>query len=292
MKKIVTLFAFAFALMLGVSFKSYSQDDSVTEHSHFRFTSYYLSNAVYSGRKDSARVPYIKSSITYLHKSGFNASAGISALVVAGSPISVDAVWLDAGYDFKLGKKMNGGINVSKTFYADASYSVSSEIKAEAGAYLGYDAGVVSINSSAYVMFSQSPDISTTFGLSHLFSMGEESPLTIEPAINAVFGTQNFYQAYYKNRKFTNTGSGVGHSSIKHNLAINSTVTFNQSHSFTVLDYEPSIDVKYEHDNWGLYFDPTYAIPVNPSTYAINNRIKTEGLTNTFYFELGGHVNF
>jgi hypothetical protein len=289
MKKIVALFTYA--LMLGVSFKSYSQDDSVTEHSHFRFTSYYLSNAVYSGRKDSARVPYLKSSITYLHKSGFNASVGISTLVAAGSPISVDAVWLDAGYDFKLGEKVNGGINLTKTFYADASYSVSSEIKAEAGAYLGYDAGIVSINSSAYVMFSQSPDISTTLGLSHLFSMGE-SPLTIEPAFNVVFGTQNFYQAYYKNRKFANAGSGKGHSGIKHNLTTNSTVTFNQSHPFTVLDFEPSIDIKYEHDSWGLYFNPTYAIPVNPTSYIINNKTKTETLSNTFYFELGGHVNF
>ena len=292
LKRVTSVILLLVALLMSWV-NGYSQNDTLPKTSHFRLTSYYLSNAVYSGRKDSLTVPYLKTSISYLHKSGFTASAGFSALVKPANPITIDAFWLDAGYEFTLGGKFNGGINLTKTFYSDASFSVSSEIKGEAGAYLGYDAGIVSINTSAYAIFSQSTDISSTLGLSHLFTIEmKDNALTIEPSFTAGFGTRNFYEAYFKNRKFATTGTGKGHSGPKRNNTSPSTITIKNSNGYGLLDYETALMIKYESLKWGLYINPTYAVPVNPTSYILNNITKTEHLTNSFYFELGGHLDF
>ena len=291
LKRVTSVILLLVALLMSWV-NGYSQNDTLPKTSHFRVTSYYLSNAVYSGRKDSLTVPYVKTSISYLHKSGLSASAGFSALVKPGNPINIDAFWLDAGYEFNLGDKFNGGLNLTKTFYSDASFSVSSEIKGEAGAYLGYDAGIVSINTSAYAIFSQSTDISSTLGLSHLFTIEtNDNALTIEPSFTAGFGTQNFYEAYFKNRKFTTSGTGKGHSGPRRNNTT-STITFKNNSGFGLLDYETALMVRYEGSRWGVYFNPTYAIPVNPASYTLRNKTTTEPLSNSLFFELGGHLDF
>src|SRR6266550_1773846 len=57
------------------------KDSTSKTKSYFKVNGNYLSNAVYSGRKDSFTVPYIRSSIGYYNKSGFYIDAGASLLV-------------------------------------------------------------------------------------------------------------------------------------------------------------------------------------------------------------------
>jgi hypothetical protein len=282
----------------------FAQSDSSSKKSFVRASAYYLSNAVYSGRKDSLRVPYLKTSISYIHKSGLSFSAGASTLVAANTPTRVDAVWLDAGYDFSIGEKINAGVDVTKTFYSNASFAVTSEIKAEGGAYLGYDAGPVSINTSAYVMYSQAADISVSLGLSHAFDFGPENKQwTIEPDVSMGMGTQNFYEAYVENRKLSTGNSGKGHSK-KNGSSSGSgsgsgsgsttvqTVSFNQKSNFKILDYELTVPVTYNGKGWRVYAKPVYAIPVNPASYTVNNSSQKETLSNTFFFQVGGRIDF
>jgi uncharacterized membrane protein YgcG len=296
------LCVFFSVVFLNTSIAFAQSDSSSQKKSFFRASTYYLSNAVYSGRKDSLRVPYIKTAISYIHKSGLSVSAGASTLVASTSPTRVDAVWLDAGYDFSIGEKINGGVDVTKTFYSNASFAVTSEIKAEGGAYLGYDAGPVSINTSAYVMYSQAADISVSLGLSHAFDFGPENKQwTIEPDASVGMGTQNFYEAYVQNRKSSTSGSGRGHSkkngsgsgsSSGSGSTTTQTVSFNQKSSFKILDYELTVPVTYNGKGWRVYAKPVYAMPVNPASYTINNRVQKEKLSNTFFFEVGGRVDF
>jgi hypothetical protein len=292
--------------------KSFAQSDSSSKKSFFRASANYLSNAVYSGRKDSIPVPYIKTGISYIHKSGISLSAGASTLVSSATPARVDAVWLDAGYDFSIGEKINAGVDVTKTFYSNASFAVTSEIKAEGGAYLGYNAGPVSINTSAYIMYSQAADISVSLGLSHAFDFGPENKQwTIEPDASLGIGTQNFYEAYVENRKLTTSNSGKGHSKNNGNSSGSGssggsgggsgrgsgtttvqTVSFNQKSSFKILDYELTVPVTYNGKGWRVYAKPVYAIPVNPASYTVDNSLQKETLSNTFFFQVGGRVDF
>jgi hypothetical protein len=272
------------------------------KESYFKLNVNYLSNAIYSGRKDSAVVPYLRSSLGYYNKWGFYADAGASLLVSANDAKRIDLVTLEAGYAFAVSKKLEGSVSASKFFYTDQSYAVQSELKGMAGADLGYDAGVVAINAGADLLFSTNTDIFTSLKLSHYFEMGPETrKWSITPSVEMNAGTQYYNQAYYKNRKFSfatapgtaggsastqgkghahSSGSGTGNGAIK-------TVVFNDTNQFTVLDYEMSLPVVYETRSWGLYATPTVALPVHAASYAVDGVLQKEALSNSFFIEVG-----
>ena len=268
----------------------------------------YLSNSVYSGRKDSAVVPYLRSSITYNDKSGLYIGAGASMLVSKDESNRIDLFNIDGGYSFNI-KKLDAGIYASKYFYSDASFAVGSELKGLVGMYLGYDLGVATLNGGANVLFSTNTDLSTSLGLSHSFEFGEKDKLiTFNPTFQLNAGTQYFNKAYYEFRKFpfattannsgggnsgkrkgrsggSNSGSGSGSSIVKN-------VTFYDKNKFTILDYELLLPVNYDRKRWGLFANPVVAFPVNAASIAIDNKLTKENLSTSFFIELGGYIKF
>jgi hypothetical protein len=78
---------------------TYAQNDSSGKKSYFKVGASYLSNAVYSGRKDSATVSYLKPSLGYFHRSGFFVSAEMSLLVNSADAGRMDEVALETGYN-------------------------------------------------------------------------------------------------------------------------------------------------------------------------------------------------
>ena len=295
--KVLSLATTFSLLLLSVKITAVAQADSLARKgSHLGISANYLSNAVYSGRKDSAAVPYFRPALGYYHKSGIYITAGSALLLNSSNPASVDAVTFNVGYDFNIGDKINAGLNIEKSFYTNSSYAVQSEIKGEGGIYMGYDANFVSINASSYMMYSTALDVSTTFGLSHSINLGKnDNGWEINPAVKANFGSQNFYQAYYSNRKYSaNRGKG---SSKKGGTSSSSStpspkLSFTTKSAYTILDYEITAPIKFSKKTWGLYLEPVYAMPHSPVTYLIDNRLHTEKLTNSFFVEIGGSVNF
>lgn len=307
--KILSIFFFSFFLFGNV----FSQTDSSTgsiKKSFFKFTANYLSNSVYSGRKDSATVPYLRSSIGYFDKSGFYISSGVALLVSANEPAQIDMVNIDAGYSFSV-KKLDAGIYASKFFYSNASFAVQSELSGLVGFDAGYNLGIISLNAGGDLLFSTSTDINANIGLSHEFETGKENnKWTINPAAQLNAGTQYFNQAYYEFRKFTfatsNSGSGSNSSNGKgkgkgHSNTSNSggtttttvkTLTFSDGNRFTILDYEFSVPVNYDAKHWGLFAVPVVAVPVNAASYAVDNVAKKEILSTSFFVQIGGYIKF
>ncbi len=292
--------------MFFSSNSSSAQNDSSSKKSFFKVNVNYLSDAVYFGRKDSSTVPYLRSSITYNDKSGFYIAAGMALLVSANEPARIDLFNIDAGYDFSI-NKLDAGIYASRFFYSNASYAVGSELKGLLGVYLGYNLGPVTLNAGGDLLFSTNTDFSTNLGLSHAFESGEENnKWTIAPTAQVNAGTQYFNEAYYEFRKFTfptaasNSGSGNGKGKGRgHSNSSNSgggttttvkTVTFYDKNKFTILDYEFSLPVNYDAKRWGLYALPTVAVPTNAASYAIDNAIQKESLSNSFFIEIGAYV--
>src|ERR1035437_736260 len=248
--------------MFFSSNSSSAQNDSSSKKSFFKVNVNYLSDAVYFGRKDSSTVPYLRSSITYNDKSGFYIAAGMALLVSANEPARIDLFNIDAGYDFSI-NKLDAGIYASRFFYSNASYAVGSELKGLLGVYLGYNLGPVTLNAGGDLLFSTNTDFSTNLGLSHAFESGEENnKWTIAPTAQVNAGTQYFNEAYYEFRKFT------------------------------IPDYEFSLPVNYDAKRWGLYALPTVAVPTNAASYAIDNAIQKESLSNSFFIEIGAYVKF
>ena len=283
------------------------KDSSFDIKSFFKVDANYLSNAIYSGRKDSSIVPYLRSSIGYFNKSGFYISGGASLLVSPADTKRIDLVTLESGYAFNISKKLEGEITAAKFFYTDQSYAVTSELKVITGINLGYDAGVVAINAGADLLFSNNTDIFTNLKISHYFEMGDGTKKwAIAPAIEMNTGTQYYNQAYYQNRKFTfatkTSSSGVVTSTAAHrkghaqssssgsSSSVIKTLVFNDKNKFNILDYEISVPVIYETSHWSLYATPDFAIPVNAASYAVDGVLQKEQLSNSFFIEIGAFI--
>jgi len=276
-------------LIVLISFTSKGQDisDVQQKKSYFKTSASYLSNAVYYGRKDSLALPYIIPSISYHHKSGLYLEGSLSYLV---SPdlSQIDAGTITAGYNFNsVNEKLLGSVYASKFFTSGSSYSVHGEVKGAVGSSIYYKLNPVAIDGGANISFSGKTDVGLYLGLSHEFEFGD-GDFAIAPSGLVNAGTQNFYEGYFTNRKYSLKRKR------RQSSNPNATKVLVISKSFSVLDYELSLPVNYDKAKWGLFFTPTYSLPVNGFKYSINNGLtyRTEDLSNTFYVEAGGYIKF
>ena len=289
---------------LLTSYSTFAQTDATAKRkSYFKTGMDYVSNAVYSGRKDSSVVSYIRPSIGYTSKSGFSLGAEMSVLANSPDAGRVDEIALEAGYDYSKGN-FDGGAYASKYFYSDGSYAVASELEANTGVYFSYDLDLLKLGTGGDFLFSSGTDVSVYFNLSHPFETGPDSnKWTISPTAQITGGTQSFYRAYYENRKFSfntkttngtgnSNGHGKGHTSGGTSGSSVKTLTFLSQNKFDILDYEASVPVEYEHKRWGFHVNPVLAVPVNAMTYAINGVLQKEILTNSFFVDAGIYLKF
>ena len=256
--------------------------------SHFEAGMDYQNNDVYLGRKDSTVLPYFIPSVGYYHKSGLYANASLNYLKNA-TESRIDLVTLEAGYSFSAGN-YDGQFSASKYFYSSQSTSVTSELTGSVAYENSFDLGFIKPTLTGTLNIGSKTDFTAYFGLEHEFTLpGDHVDFT--PAIAANASTQNFYNDYYKKRRYMirkgqKLQSGVARI----------TGTVQDASAFKLLDYELSLPVNYRIGKCTIHFTPTYSIPVNPAKVDIQavmsngtviNRTRTEKIENSFYWTAG-----
>ncbi len=246
----------------------------------------YLSNNVYLGRKDSDALPYFIPAFAFYHKSGIFLGASLGYL--KSSTLSrVDQVTLDGGYIFQIGR-YDGAITASKYFYNSQSTNVKSQIAASLVYQSGYDFGIIKPTFSGTLNVSNAFDFEGAFGLEHQFNALHNN-LSIIPSLVINAGTENFFNDYYKKKRFSIKRKG--RKPLQGVATISGEVI--DPGAFKVLDYEASLFIYYRIGKFSFNFSPTYAVPVDPSEIYIHevftsnlvrNKIITEKLENTFYW--------
>lgn len=238
----------------------HAQDSSLNaflnnfKRSYFKASVSYQSNDVYFGRKDSVNIPYISPSIRYYNKSGIFFSAGASYL---STERRIDAYAFGSGYMFAT-KNWVGELTVNKYFFSSQSYNVKSEVSADAGVELGYDTGPIEISLTSTASFSSVTDIAAGIGLDHAFSMLDDN-MEITPTFIMNGGTQYYYDAYYRKRRYVKKRKGIP------DPRIITAYTLNPG-KFRILDYEASFPIDYDISKFRFSFTPTVVFPVNPNT--------------------------
>lgn len=279
----------AFFLLLFFTSSAYAQgsDSTSFKKSYFKFSVSYQSNSVYYGRKDSLVLPYIIPSISYHDKSGFYIQGSLSYL--AGTGAQVDGGSLSAGYESgSRNGKFYSDLYASKYFVSSSSYSVREEVKGELGGSASYNTGPLTLDGGLNLAFSNKTDVALNFDLSHEFEFGDNGRWAITPTALVNAGTQNFYENYFTNRKYSQKRRR------RTNQNPNAVKVIVVHKSFAVLDYELSMPVDYTGHKWGLFFTPTFSVPENGFKYSLNNGItyQTEKLSNSFYAEAGAYIKF
>ena len=270
------------------------QDPKEVRKSHFDGGISYLNNDVYLGRKDSSLLPYYIPVLTYYHKSGIYLSAYMNYLKNS-EESRIDLITLEAGYVFGSGN-YDGQVNVSKFIYSGESTNIASEIQATVGFQNGYDFGFIKPALTINLNVGSKIDYLGSFSLQHSYS-GFQDKLEFTPTFTVNGGTQNYYDSYYKNKRYSNSNKG------KNGSGGGATVSGSVADpaSFKILDYEASVPFSYTINKLVINFTPTYAVPLNPATINIStkqsgggssNTTETENLSSTFYWEAGVVFHF
>jgi hypothetical protein len=263
------------------------------KHSHFVVGVSYQSNNVYLGRKDTEVLQYFMPSITYNHKSGLYFS--LSAAYLKNSTYSrIDVFTLEGGYAFRAGI-YSGDFTATKYFYNNQSTNVAAGITGSLSYRNELDLGFITPVVTTVLDFGSASDFYGTFGLQHRFELFDDN-LEITPSFVANAGTMNFYDNYFRERRFKKR---KGTKVITGTVATTGTVQ--DAGAFRVLDYEASLPLSYTAGRFTFSFTPTYAIPVNPavvhvhavySTGTVVNKTTVEKLGNSFYWNLGVSYEF
>ncbi len=251
----------------------------------------FLDNNVYLGRKDSIPSPYLTASVGYFHKSGLFINASTSYLLEAGQN-RIDLSTIDGGYSL-ITKKFEGTFTISKYFFSPKSYNVRSEIEGSAQIFGAYDLGFIKPTLEATLNFTEKTDYGGTIGLEHTFYTFQND-FTITPTIVANGSTQNYYNAYYKFRRYSllRLKKVIGY-------VINAYVE--NASQFKILDYEFSMPLDYSIKRFTISFSPTYAVPVNAAVVhatlttlsgITRTKIAKEKLKNSFFFTIGLAFSF
>ncbi len=260
--------------------------------SYFKIQASYITNSVYAGRKDTVALPYFTPSIEYNHKSGLYLGASISYL--ANNNSRIDLWSLDAGYSFKLLKKISANVYVYKPFYNSNSRNVQSDVNFYSGGTLTYENKFVNLSATGNVMFGSESDFSLIITLDHQFSWDgkKDANWTISPMLNTYLGSVGYYQNY----KFQRVNP-------RNNLPQTVNVTISSPNQFQVLSYEFSLPIYFDKTKWGVFLNPTFAIPVNPvvTTYKATGPFGgviipetkiTENISTTLFAEFGVYYKF
>jgi hypothetical protein len=242
---------------------------------------------VNNGRKDSSVIPLITPEISYIFKSGFEIDLSVGYNTHEPSP-QVNQYTLDGSYSFNPGN-YSGSVTVNGFIYSKSSGSTTAEQKGSLVYDNSYSFSFIQPSLDlTWTVGNHLPDYQASFALQQEFDIGNFS---ITPTATMNAATQNSYNSYYQNRRFS-IPRNDGKPPLPANVSVSGEVL--NADKFQVLDYEFSAPVSYTTGNWTFNFTPTEAFPVNPAdikaTITVDNQSKSytykEKLPNTFYFSL------
>ena len=271
--------------------KADDTDSTPPTPSHLELNLVYQSNDVTNGRKDSSVIPLVTPKISYIFKSGFQVDLSVGYNVHDPSP-QVNQYTFDGSYSFNPGN-YSGSVTLLGFVYNKNSGSVTSEQKGSLEYSNSYSFSSIQPGLNLTWTFGNHiPDYQASPSLQQQFTIGN---FNITPTLTMNAATQNSYNSYYQNRRFT-----IPRSSIPLPVDVTLSGEVLNADKFQILDYEFSAPANFTAGNWTFNFTPTYALPVNPADIQaklqVNNVTKTyiykEKLPNTFYYQVGVTYDF
>ncbi len=266
-------------------------DSTPPAKSHFQLNLTYESNDVYLGRADSTALPLLTPEISYLFKSGFEIdfSVGFNANAPC---LTLNSWTLDGSYTFNPGN-YSGTATISVFNYSPNSGSVNAAQKGNIEYSNYYTLPFIQPSLNVTYTFPTSAikgDYQLTFALQQEFDFLNNGNLNITPTATMNASSQNYYNEYYKSKRFSIPRHGKP--PLPANVSLSGEVL--NSGEFQIMDYEFSAPVGFSAGKWSFNYTPTYALPVNPPdiklTTTVNNQsfVKTykEVLPNRFYSQL------
>ncbi|MEI3802179.1 MULTISPECIES: hypothetical protein [unclassified Chitinophaga] len=163
----------------------------------------YSNNANYYGQTAAAPMPYLAASATLQFRSGIYFS-GVGYRLLNDSGAAVSATSAGAGIAFKIGKKLAADLSYSHTFFPSNSPFLQAANADNAAASLKYHYWMTTGVNVDYA-FGKQQDVFVTLSTEKAIQLGSifkgKDLITLTPSVEAVGGTQHFYQTYVQEKK-------------------------------------------------------------------------------------------
>lgn len=295
---------FSVCIVSFISLKLNGQSTSKSDTSYFKLQLDYLSNYAYNGRVDSIKSPYQTITASYHLANGLYVTGAANYLLANGQN-RFDYFEFDLGYEYQFGEKISGEVYGSKYFYNSNANLLNGNISADIGASFNYDFGLVQFNNTADLLFSNATDFQYNPGIEKSIKFGNANKFgdwSITPGVYANISSINYYESVV-NRKM-NGAKGAKAKNATPLYPIITNVTSVKNPGVKLMDYEFTMPITYDVNNWNFTFTPTYAMPQSPiftsstitttlangTISSINNNstpFSEKSLKNIFYFQFG-----
>lgn len=240
-----TIFLLMLFNVLVISLKG--QTDTLKASKTLTLAALYNSNISYYGQVTSEKLPYALLNATLRFPSGFYVSAGSYRLFSDSSFVSEGD--LGIGYDYEINDKLSVGLSYYKFFYPKNSPLLqaanTNNVSFMATYHLPWFKSVFSTDYS----FGKADDIFMSLGQSKdisLFNITENDLISIEPCIELVAGSRNFFETYTIEKEKRGKGNGRNP-----NTGNAGTVTETiEASAFSMLAYNFKLPINYSRANY------------------------------------------
>jgi hypothetical protein len=268
--------------------------DTVKTIKHRKFTPgvAWASNNTYHGRKDSVDHYLISPSFSYEGKYGFNASitASHTSLPPAtnnyGKPVKtkktpvLDEYDVAAGYDHDWNDQFSSSILETHNFFDVQSSRLKTTIDNDLTLGSNYDGKYITIDLTGDWAHGkknkngETKDYFYTLTLSHQFSFEKlfhsSWEFDIEPKVDAVYGTQNFYKSYTKGVPLD---KNVKQAEYEKQLS-----------TYNLLNAEFKLPLTLTNDKWSLSPEWDYEVPMSTPSGAPSLPFSVYSVSLTYTF--------
>ncbi|WP_051291066.1 hypothetical protein [Pedobacter glucosidilyticus] len=226
------------------------QTDTLKASKTLTLAALYNSNISYYGQVTSERLPYALLNATLRFPSGLYFSVGSYRLFNDSSFVSEGD--LGIGYDYEINDKLSVGLSYYKFFYPKNSPLLqaanTNNLSFMATYHFPWFKSVFSTDYS----FGKADDIFMSLGQSKdisLFNITKNDLISIEPCIELVAGSRNFFETYTieraKKGKGKNPYTGNGNAG---NTIITTEII--ETSAFTILAYNFKLPINYSRANY------------------------------------------
>lgn len=257
-------------------------NDSLASAS-YTFAALYNSNINYYGQVTDEKLPYVLLNATVRLPFGLYFSASSYKFLNYGSGIS--GTDLGIGYDYNFNEKISSGLAYTRSFYPTNSPLLQASLTNNLNGSLSYHWPWFKSALDVDYAFGDEQDIFLTLSNSKDVSLGnlfdDKDLISIEPSIELVAGTRNYYETYVraKNQRGQDKGNGKPPTNLGNSGGVTEYIP---SKSFSMLTYNAKLPLSYSRSSYLIELSYQLSLLV-PSDEAIKRAQSFFGLA--FYYQ-------
>lgn len=259
------------------------QTNDSLDNTTYTVAALYNSNISYYGQVTEEKLPYILLNATIRLPFGLYFSASSYKFLNYGSGIS--GTDLSIGYDYHFNEKIASGLAYTRSFYPTNSPLLQASLTNNINASISYQWPWCKSNLEMDYAFGDDQDIFLTLSNSKDISLGslfdDQDLLSIEPSVELIAGTRNYYETYIRAKN--QHGQDMGNGKPPENPGNSGgTVAYIPSKSFTMLTYNAKLPLNYSRGNYLIELSYQLSL-LAPSDEGLNRTQSFFGLA--FYYQ-------